>query len=74
MQHTNQYTEAGMSNQINGFRPDRLSLIKHEVVDLLEENNVPDEVIGQVVRLIAEVKTLASNQKADYLSEKRSQP
>ncbi|EXR21470.1 hypothetical protein [Acinetobacter baumannii] len=63
-----------MSNQINGFRPDRLSLIKYEVVDLLEENNVPDEVIGQVVRLIAEVKTLASNQKPDYLSEKRSQP
>ncbi|HFD2187241.1 TPA: hypothetical protein ACF2EG_002798, partial [Acinetobacter baumannii] len=61
-----------MSNQINGFRPDRLSLIKQEVVDLLEENNVPNEVIGQVVRLIAEVKTLASNQKADYLSEKRS--
>ncbi|MFV5459980.1 hypothetical protein VXP03_05230 [Acinetobacter baumannii] len=63
-----------MSNQINGFRPDRLSLIKQEVVDLLEENNVPNEVIGQVVRLIAEVKTLASNQKADYLSEKRSKP
>ncbi|SSS43190.1 Uncharacterised protein [Acinetobacter baumannii] len=63
-----------MSNQINGLRPDRLSLIKHEVVDLLEENSVPDEVIGKVVRLITEVKTLASNQKADYLSEKRSQP
>lgn len=71
---TNQYTEAGMSNQINGFRPDRLSLIKYEIVDLLEENNVPNEVIGQVVRLIAEVKTLASNQKPDYLSEKRNQP
>lgn len=38
-----------MGNQINGFRPDRLSLIKYEVVDLLEENNVPDEVIGKVV-------------------------
>ncbi|MCA4434143.1 MULTISPECIES: hypothetical protein [Acinetobacter] len=63
-----------MSNQINGFRPDRLSLIKYEIVDLLEENNVPNEVIGQVVRLIAEVKALASNQKPDYLSEKRSQP
>ncbi|MEW0968179.1 hypothetical protein AB0T07_02530 [Acinetobacter baumannii] len=60
-----------MSNQINGFRPDRLSLIKYEIVDLLEENNVPEKVIGQVVRLIAEVKTLASNQKPDYLSEKK---
>ncbi|MDP7763604.1 hypothetical protein [Acinetobacter baumannii] len=60
-----------MSDQINGFRPDRLSLIKHEIVDLLEDNNVPDEVIGQVVRLVTEVKTLASNQKPDYLSEKR---
>lgn len=69
---TNQYTEAGMSNQINGFRPDRLGLIKHEIVDLLEDNNVPDEVIAQVVRLITEVKTLASNQKADYLSERLS--
>lgn len=62
----------GVSNQINGFRPDRLSLIKYEVVDLLEENNMPEEVIGQVVRLITEIKTLASNQKADYLSERLS--
>lgn len=60
-----------MSNQINGIRPDRLGFIKHEVVDLLEENNVREEVISQVVQLMTELKELASNQKPDYLSEVR---
>ncbi|WP_336943118.1 hypothetical protein [Acinetobacter modestus] len=60
-----------MGNQINGFRVERIGLIKHEVVDILEENNVPESVIGQVVRLMTELKTLAENQKPDYLTERR---
>lgn len=60
-----------MSNQINGIRVERIDLIKHEVVDILEENNVPEQSIGQVVRLMTELKTLAQNQKPDYLTEKR---
>ena len=60
-----------MSNQINGIRVERIDLIKHEVVDILEENNVPESVIGQVVRLMTELKTLAENQKPDYLAERR---
>ena len=59
-----------MSNQINGFRVERIGLIKLEVVEILEENNVPEEAIGQVVRLMNELKTLAENQKPDYLAEK----
>ena len=60
-----------MSNQINGIRAERVDLIKHEVVDILEENNVPEQSIGQVVRLMTELKTLAENQKPDYLTERR---
>ena len=51
-----------MSNQINGFRVERIGFIKLEVVEILEENNVPEEAIGQVVRLMTELKTLAENQ------------
>ena len=60
-----------MSNQINGIRVERIDLIKHEVVDILEENNVHEQAIGQVVRLMAELKTLAENKKPDYLTERR---
>ena len=60
-----------MSNQINGFRVERIRFIKLEVVEILEENNVPEEAVGQVVRLMAELKTLAENQKPDYLAERR---
>ena len=60
-----------MSNQINGFRVERIRFIKLEVVEILEENNVPEEAIGQVVRLMTELKTLAENQKPDYLTERR---
>ena len=60
-----------MSNQINGFRVERIRFIKLEVVEILEENNVPEEAIGQVVRLMTELKTLAENQKPDYLAERR---
>lgn len=60
-----------MSNQINGFRAERTGFIKLEVVEILEENNVPEQAIGQVVRLMAELKTLAENQKPDYLTERR---
>lgn len=60
-----------MKNQINGFRAERIGLIKLEVVEILEENNVPEEVIGKVVRLMTELKTLAENQKPDYLTERR---
>ena len=60
-----------MSNQINGFRVERICFIKLEVVEILEENNVPEEAIGQVVRLMTELKTLAENQKPDYLTERR---
>lgn len=60
-----------MSNQINGFRTERIGFIKLEVVEILEENNVPEEAIGQVVRLMTELKTLAENQKPDYLTERR---
>ncbi len=60
-----------MSNQINGFRVERIGFIKLEVVEILEENNVPEEAIGQVVRLMTELKTLAENQKPDYLTERR---
>ena len=59
-----------MSNQINGFRAERIGFIKLEVVEILEENNVPEQAIGQVVRLMNELKTLAENQKPDYLAEK----
>lgn len=57
--------------QINGIRVERLDLIKYEVIEILEENNVPDAAIGQVVRLMAQLKILAANQKADYLSDVR---
>jgi len=60
-----------MSNQINGFRTERIGFIKLEVVEILEENNVPEEAIGKVVRLMTELKTLAENQKPDYLAERR---
>ncbi|MCH7307814.1 hypothetical protein MMO38_06625 [Acinetobacter sp. NIPH 1852] len=60
-----------MSNQINGIRVERIDLIKHEVVDILEENNMSEQSIGQVVRLMTELKTLAENQKPDYLTERR---
>lgn len=60
-----------MSNQINGFRAERIGFIKLEVVEILEENNVPEQAIGQVVRLMTELKTLAENQKPDYLAERR---
>lgn len=60
-----------MSNQINGFRTERIGFIKLEVVEILEENKVPEEAIGQVVRLMTELKTLAENQKPDYLTERR---
>ena len=60
-----------MSNQINGFRVERIGFIKLEVVEILEEYNVPEQAIGQVVRLMAELKTLAENQKPDYLTERR---
>lgn len=60
-----------MSNQINGFRVERIGLIKLEVVELLEENNVSEQVIGQIVRLMTELKTLAENKKPDYLTERR---
>ena len=60
-----------MSNQINGIRVGRIDLIKHEVVDILEENNVPEQSISQVVRLMTELKALAENQKPDYLTERR---
>lgn len=60
-----------MSNQINGFRVERIGFIKLEVVEILEENNVPEEAIGQVVRLMTELKTLAENKKPDYFAEKR---
>ncbi|WPO68758.1 hypothetical protein SDC64_07515 [Acinetobacter haemolyticus] len=60
-----------MINQINGFRAERIGFIKLEVVEILEENNVPEQAIGQVVRLMTELKTLAENQKPDYLAEKR---
>lgn len=60
-----------MSNQINGFRTERIGFIKLEVVEILEENNVPEQAIGQIVRLMTELKTLAENQKPDYLTERR---
>ena len=60
-----------MSNQINGFRVERIGFIKLEVVEILEENNVPEQAIGQVVRLMTELKNLAENQKPDYLTERR---
>ena len=60
-----------MINQINGIRVERIDLIKHEVVDILEENSVPEQAIGQVVRLMTELKTLAENKKPDYLTERR---
>lgn len=60
-----------MSNQINGIRVGRIDLIKHEVVDILEENNVHEQAISKIVRLMAELKTLAENQKPDYLTERR---
>ena len=60
-----------MSNQINGFRVERIGFIKLEVVEILEENNVSEQVIGQIVRLMTELKTLAENQKPDYLAERR---
>lgn len=45
--------------------------IKYEVVDLLEDYNVPESVISQIVHLMTELKTLAENQKPDYLTERR---
>ena len=60
-----------MKNQINGFRTERIGFIKLEVVEILEENNVPEQAIGQAVRLMNELKTLAENQKPDYLAERR---
>jgi len=60
-----------MSNQINGIRTERIALIKYEVIELLEDNKVKEEVISQIVRLIAELKELTANQKPDYLTEAR---
>lgn len=60
-----------MNNQINGMRAERIDLIKYEVIELLEENQVPESAIGQVVRLMTELKTLAVEHKTDYLSEVR---
>lgn len=60
-----------MSNQMNGIRVERIDFIKYEVIELLEENNVHEQAIGQVVRLMTELKTLAESQKPDYLTERR---
>ncbi|MCU4406689.1 hypothetical protein [Acinetobacter junii] len=60
-----------MSNQINGIRTKRIDLIKYEVIELLEDNKVKEEAISQIVRLMAELKKLAANQKPDYLTEAR---
>ena len=56
---------------MNGIRVERIDLIKHEVVDILEENNVHEQAISKIVRLMTELKTLAENQKPDYLTERR---
>ncbi|MCM1958161.1 hypothetical protein NCZ17_02085 [Acinetobacter modestus] len=60
-----------MSNQINGIRAERIDFIKYEVIELLEDNKVKEGDISRIVRLMAELKELAANQKPDYLTEAR---
>lgn len=60
-----------MSNQINGIRVERIDFIKYEVIELLEDNKVKEGDISRIVRLMAELKELAANQKPDYLTEAR---
>lgn len=57
--------------EINGIRIERIDSIKYEVIEILEDIKVQDEVINQIVRLMAELKELAANQKPDYLTEAR---